>query len=303
MRKLLLLIFIPFILISCKKDEPDPPGTGEGPYLRFKFKFDNTQQRLGIFGQPSTVPSGNAAQHPEFNGMSAHFIELVQTNLTPYQGGQQAYMGAETTAGGDNAIDFENAIVKNEGEVWHQVSLSEIEPGTYRNLRVSVAYQNYDVKYNINNVPIVGDVPNQKGTVACFVGFNTYIKTLQPKTMEEVINDDKKQGFWAFETDLDSPLDQYNQITTGQAPNTTVVNPFSVPIPVGSCVVGGNLSEPVEITGNETEDITITLSFSTNNSFEWVDQNGNGEWDMDATSLAVEPVVDMGLRGLIGIVE
>lgn len=303
MKKFLFILIIPFVLISCVKDDPDPDPTGEGPYLKFKFKFDNTQDRLGIFGQPSTIPSGNAAQHPDFNGMSAHFIELVQTNLTPYQGGEQVYMGEETTAGGDNAIDFQNAIVKDEGEVWHQISLADLDPGTYNHLRVSVAYQNYDVKYNILNVPLVGDVMNQSGTVASFVGFNTYITDLKPKNINEAVNDDKLQGYWAFETDLDSPLDQYNQVTTGQAPNTTVVNPFNVPIPVGSCVVGGNLSEPLVITGDETDDVTITLSFSANNSFEWIDQNGNGDWDMDATSLTVEPVVDMGLRGLIGIVE
>lgn len=303
MKKLLFLLLLSIVFLSCEKDEPNPPGTGEGPYLKFKFKFDNTQQRLGIFGQPTTIPAGNAAQHPDFNGMSAHFIELIKTNLTPYQGGEQVYMGEETTAGGANAIDFQQAIVMDEGEVWHQVSLKDLEPGTYNHLRVSVAYQNYDVKYNIRNLPIVGDVLNQSGTVASFVGFNTYITDLKPKNLEQAVNDDKLQGYWAFETDLDSPLDQHNQITTGQAPGTTVVNPFNVPIPVGSCVVGGNLSEPVEITGNETEDITITLSFSANNSFEWIDTDGNGEWDMDATNLTVEPVVDMGLRGLIGIVE
>ncbi len=300
MKKLLFLLIVSIAFCSCKKDEPP---TTDGPFLKFKFKFDNTQERLGIFGQPTGIPTGNAAQHPNFNGMSAHFIELVQTNLTPYQGGTQAYMGEETMTGGDNAIDFSNAIIKDEGEVWHQIPLSSLEPGTYNHLRVSVAYQNYDVKYNILNVPVIGDVLNQNGTVASFVGFNTYITTLKPKNLEETVNDDKKQGYWAFETDLDSPLSQYNSITTGQAPNTTVVNPFNVQIPVGSCVVGGNLSEPVEITGNETEDVTITLSFSANNSFEWIDQNGNGEWDMDATDLTVEPVVDMGLRGLIGIVE
>jgi len=298
MKKLLFLLIISIaFLSSCKKDKED------GPYLQFKFKFDNTQERLGIFGQPSTIPAGNAAQHPEFNGMSAHFIELVQTNLTPYKQGEQVYMGEETTAGGDNAIDHQNAIVKGDGEMWHQVALKDITPGTYRNLRVSVAYQNYDVKFNIENVPVVGDVYNQSGTVASFVGYNTYITNMKPKNIEEPVNDDKLQGFWGFETELDSPLTQYNQVTTGQAPGTTVVNPFSVPIPVGSCVVGGNLSEPIEITGNETEDIVITLSFSTNNSFEWTDTNGNGEWDMDATNFTVEPVVDMGLRGLIGIVE
>lgn len=45
------------------------------------------------------------------------------------------------------------------------------------------------------------------------------------------------------------------------------------------------------------KDITLTLSFSVNNSFEWVDKNANGEWDLDIQQGGAEEVVDMGLRG------
>ena len=41
----------------------------------------------------------------------------------------------------------------------------------------------------------------------------------------------------------------------------------------------------------------MTLSLSINKSFEWVDTNGNGKWDV--TTSGVESVVDMGLRGLV----
>jgi hypothetical protein len=54
------------------------------------------------------------------------------------------------------------------------------------------------------------------------------------------------------------------------------------------------------VTGAETEDITVTLSFSINQSFEWVDNNGNGQLDIYADGVtAPEKIVDMGLRGLI----
>lgn len=54
------------------------------------------------------------------------------------------------------------------------------------------------------------------------------------------------------------------------------------------------------MTGNETGDITVTLSFSINKSFEWVDDNGNGQLDMYADGVTpAEKIVDMGLRGLI----
>ena len=52
------------------------------------------------------------------------------------------------------------------------------------------------------------------------------------------------------------------------------------------------------ITGNETEDIEIVVSLSTNQSFEWID-NGDGYFEPAAGDV----VVDMGIRGLIPIVQ
>jgi hypothetical protein len=63
--------------------------------------------------------------------------------------------------------------------------------------------------------------------------------------------------------------------------------------------VTGAFAQPLVITGNETEDIVITLSLSSNQSFEWQDGNGNGIFEPGLP----EAVVDMGLRGLIPIVE
>jgi hypothetical protein len=41
------------------------------------------------------------------------------------------------------------------------------------------------------------------------------------------------------------------------------------------------------------------MSLSTNNSFEWVDSDGNGRWDVNTSTMTIDTVVDMGLRGLI----
>ena len=139
--------------------------------------------------------------------------------------------------------------------------------------------------------------------MASFVGFNTYISNLTPAQKTLAVNDDKKQGFWAFETSFTSPYYIYNSIISGEAPAaaTTVVNPIfqSSPIPAGSCVVTGKFVEPLVITGKETSDIKVVLSFSINNSFEWEDSNANGQLDFDASDPSKnEPIVDMGLRGL-----
>lgn len=298
-------LFFALCALAFTACEPTVTSPTSNSKLVFKLKFDPTQARLNAFAQPSTVPSGNAAQDPQFNGMSAHKIELVPSNLTPVNGGTIVYHGAETTVGGNNALDFDQAIVTTEGEVFFEIPLADVTPGTYPHIRVSVSYQNYDIVYNINNVPTfpsgTTNLINEKGTIAAFVGFNNYITNVTPKNISKSINANKLQGYWAFETDLNSPYSAANAIYSGNAPVTTVVNPLSgtTPTPPGSCLVTGSFDgNPLEITGDETEDVVVTLSFSTNNSFEWVDNNGNGALDIDFSAGTVEAVVDMGLRGL-----
>ena len=177
-------------------------------------------------------------------------------------------------------------------------------------MRVSVAYQNYDVQYNLLNVPFFGNSLNETGTIASFLGYNTYISSIQPNVLTEEVNAPKLQGFWAFETALNGNFSVYNDVYSGDAPQgaTTVVNPFpNSGVPPGTCVVAGSFSSPLTITGNESDDVEVTLSFSINNSFEWIDSNGNWSWDIDldngGPNGGIEPVVDMGVRGLVGLVD
>src|SRR4051812_30851867 len=67
----------PTVAVTCTPDTVFTPGTGTGPRLIFKFKFDSTQLRLNNLGQPAGVSAGNAAQSPKFNLMSQHYIELA----------------------------------------------------------------------------------------------------------------------------------------------------------------------------------------------------------------------------------
>ena len=283
------------------------------PVVQFKFQFDPNQERLDNIGQTATMPANHAALVPEFNGMSVHFIEFVVSEWTPYKGGQFIYQGEEVPANNQNpfdfttAIDFDKALIGEEGEVFLEIPIDDLTPGTYEHLRASVTYQNYSVFFNLWNVGIFPVIEDVQGTIASFVGYNTTINDLQVNQQTIAVNDTKLQGFWAFETAFEGALADYNQVSSGQAPEgaTTVVNPFpQSPIPPGSCVVSGSFEEPLVITGDETEDITVVLSFSINNSFEWIDYNGNEEWDLDAENPDnSEPVVDMGLRGLIGKIE
>lgn len=256
--------------------------------LNFQFKFDPNQARLNNFGQTSTMASGHAGQSPKFNKISAHYIELTPSATTPLGQGVIVFKNEETTQGGDKAIDFSKSTITQENEVFLKFSIKEIPPGTYNYLRVSLAYQNYDIDVLANGLNITG-------TIASFVGYNSFITSHTVKNQAIAVNANKKQGYWAFE----SPFG----ISQGQAPEgaTTVPNPLAStsPIPAGSCVVTGQFASPLLITGKETNDVNIVLSLSINKSFEWIEVTQDGKFE----PLAGENVVDMGLRGLIPIVQ
>lgn len=295
-RQFLFIIILCVLFFSCKKEK------GQEPYLVFKFKFDSTQVRLNNLGQPSIIPAGNAAQSGKMNIMSAHYIELTPNATTLLGQGTVVYRAPETSVGGSMAIDFEKAAKAGNGEEFYRIPLNNISPGTYEWIRISLAYQNGDVKARvdttINNISINQDLD---ATLASFIGFNNYIKTFKIKNLDQPVNGNRKQGFWGFETSLNVNGIIYPVKDSGQAPpgSTTVVNPLfnSSPIPQGSCVVTAAFAEgkKLTITGNETKDIIIECSFSTNKSIEWKDLIPNGKWE----PLKGERLVDMGVRGLI----
>jgi len=137
---------------------------------------------------------------------------------------------------------------------------------------------------------------NIEGTIASFVDDKTYITSYTINDSVVTVNSNKDQGYWGFES-------AYG-VQTGQAPPgfTTVPNPISStsPTTTASCIVTGEFSPAqLTITGNETSDIIITFSVSTNNSFEWKDNDANGFYNPTEG----DTVVDMGVRGLVPIIE
>lgn len=285
MKKAIILLiffatFIPFF--SCSSDH----SSNEEPMLIIKFKFDPTQTRLNNLGQPFAVPTGNAAQSPVFNTISAHYIELAPNATTQLGQGAIVYHAQETTLGGANALDFNQSKVVSEGETFLKIPLSQVAAGSYQWMRVSLSYQNYQINIRHQNF-------DYQGTLASFVGFNTYISTFNIGNNIFPINGNKLQGYWAF------ALNNQPYSSSGQAPAgaTTVPNPLAStsPIPQGSCVVTGNFANNLVVNGNETKDVTITLSLSTNQSFEWREITADGKYEPSIG----ETVVDMGLRGLI----
>lgn len=299
MYKIILIVSVvtTFIFTSCDKD------IKHFSTVDFKSQFDETQVRLDNAGNPATLPTENAAQSPRINVLSIHYLELSQDEFTPYKKGAQLYKSVETIDGGAVAIDFDSAIIVSENELSFTININRIANNTYNYVRASVSYLNYDIDLILRNIPSVGDVETT-GTVASFLGYNTYIRTLEIMQLSTEINANKSQGFWALETHLTAPYESYNSTYSGQSSGTTTcVNPieFTSPLPLGSGVITGKFIEPLVIDDEtKTQNLTITLSFSINNSFEWADANANGLWDVDAVNPALtEQVVDMGLRGMI----
>jgi len=135
----------------------DPPTEAK---LIFKFKFDSTQVRLNNLGEPADVAPGHAAQSPKMTAMSAHYIELAPNATTPLGMGDILYRAAETTAGGDSAIDFEKAVLVQHDSVFLTVPIKAIKPGDYEWLRVSISYQAADVSFLVDTT--VGPITVKK---------------------------------------------------------------------------------------------------------------------------------------------
>lgn len=279
---LFLILVTAFSFFSCE-DEDD---SDNGPYLIVKFQFDPNQARLNNLGQPATIPSGHAAQSPDFSKISAHYFELAPTAYTQLTEGTVLYHADETTQGGSVAIDFSKAVIVSEGEVFLKIPLSQVAQGNYEYVRVSLAYQEYNISVRNNGA-------DYQGKLASFVGYNNYITTHTLGNNSFPVNGNRLQGYWAF------ALNDLPYASSGQAPAgaTTVPNPIAStsPIPSGSCVVTGKFAQNLVVNGSETRDIVITLSLSTNNSFEWQEVTADGKFEPSIG----ENVVDIGLRGLI----
>ena len=279
---LFLILVTAFSFFSCE-DEDD---SDNGPYLIVKFQFDPNQARLNNLGQPATIPSGHAAQSPDFSKISAHYFELAPTAYTQLTEGTVLYHADETTQGGSVAIDFSKAVIVSEGEVFLKIPLSQVAQGNYEYVRVSLAYQEYNISVRNNGA-------DYQGKFASFVGYNNYITTHTLGNNSFPVNGNRLQGYWAF------ALNDLPYASSGRSPAgaTTVPNPIAStsPIPSGSCVVTGKFAQNLVINGGETRDVVITLSLSTNNSFEWQEVTADGKFEPSIG----ENVVDMGLRGLI----
>ena len=201
----LTLILVCLLYWTCSKTDADTSATTTNDAkLRLQFRFDAEQERLDNQGNPANMPLGHAAQTPDFNALSAFFIELVPTSLTQVRAGAIVYeaatQSAQSSSSFEEAVVFDKAIISDENVFFLEIPLQDIPVGDYQYLRASVTYQNFDIRFNLNNLPspLPSNLNHQKGTLASFIGFNTFIKDILVKNQTLNINADRQQGFWAF---------------------------------------------------------------------------------------------------------
>ena len=299
--KVIIFLLTALIFSSCKKDDGTSQPT---PMLNITFIMDTDADRLDNLGNPVSIPTGNAGQNPDFEILGLHFIGLYPDKFTPYENGTTLFISPTTEEGGIAAIDFENELLLTETENIFSIPLSEINSGTYEYFRSSIGFQKYKITYNLKGASSsnpnwpngLSDDIDIEGTLASFLGYNTYIKTYTLKSESLEINSNKLQGYFGLESNGEIAGFEFSDLTEGDAPQTTVPNPINStsPVPNGSCLVTGKFPLALQIPEIPTEDINIQVIISINNSFEWEDNNGNNKYE----PLLGEQVVDMGTRGI-----
>ena len=285
-----LSLVVPLSACSLAGDEGGADGTEgpSGPQLRIVLDVDPNQLRLDNFGEPAPEPpDGHAAADPDFLLVGSHSVELVPNELTTLGGGETVFDSPHVNGG----VDFDQLPIATPGDELWSGDLADLAPGTYEYLRVSVSYQRYRIQGHAEFGGMEISTPVE---IASFVEGTTYIDSYEIGDEVVSVGGTKEQGYFGA-------WSQYTGVIEGQAPvgATTVPNPLDAtsPIPVGSCVVTAVFDPPLVINGDESDDLTLHITLSTNMSFEWVD-DGDGKWQPFD-----EAVVDMGLRGMTVTVD
>ena len=290
-----LFAFAALVLFaSCDKS----PMVHDPYQLIINFKFDGEAERQNNIGNAVDVAEGHAAQTPDFRELGIHYLGIFPDKFTTYSGGEALLATPTTEQGGISAIDFDREFFIDETNNQIKINLSEVTPGIYEYLRSSLAFQRYNITFNLKGADLpdgIDDDIDVDGKIASFLGYNTYIDSYDIDGQVVIVNSNKAQGYFGLESSAMINGYAFNQLSEGNSPQTTVPNPINdtSPVPAGSCVVTGKFPTALVIPAEANKDIIVDVIISTNNSFEWVDGNGNGKYE----PILGEQVIDMGTRG------
>jgi hypothetical protein len=251
------------LLFSCTENETIQEPDGTDANLIFKIKFDSSQERLDSFGQVATVQDGYAAQSPNISLTSIHYIELVPNENTPFGEGEIIYEGEVTDAGGETAIDFDNAILVGNNEIFTTIPIETINTNNYPYIRIIASYQKGTFDFLQPDGTIV------EGEYNLFLGNKTFYSELQHEDCMDInsFNVNRDHGYFVFGV----PSSPSDPGICGVLPiqgDITEVNPIngSASVPENHGIITGIFENGLTISGIEADDIVITLSLSTKNS-------------------------------------
>ncbi len=300
--KILRLIFWGIIIITgflflgaCEKEKvikekalPIPP------HLIFVINTDSSIFRLDSIGQIALLPAGHRAQSPRMNKFFVHYIELAR-DFDSLGQGKVIFKADETTAGGNPSIDFSKAVLTANNQMAFSLPLTKIPLGTYKWLRLGVAYQNFDIK-------IKQGASHGVATYGSFLSSSVFVNTCKLKTLSLSPTAGAGNigcGYYMIEQRVGGNISG----AEGKLTDTliTQVNPMPYsPVPKGkgiiTCAFGSALGQlmPLTIDWNSSKNLVIRIKLSTNQSFEWK-ESGNDNWfEPDAG----DTLKDIGFRGM-----
>ncbi len=227
------------------------------------------------------MPNGHGAHSPTYNGIFIGLIELLADSTIPFGEGVSLMIQSLTINFSDTGYACCNSLIAD-GYVFNVGIDTSAIPNTFKYIRISFIYENFSIWYKFNG-------NSYNASVAAF---------LAPKTLayNYHINDSsyssfsvKLNGQWELEVDTPG----YGTVLRGIA-STTQPNVLSSssPIPIGGCIVTCPILPTLFLDQPDTK--IITISISSNKSFEWVDHSDPNYFE----PFDGDTIVDVGIRGV-----
>ncbi len=273
------------LLISCRTENEDDsrpePVFPPSAELTITIKFDPLQDRLDSFGVPNPIPIGHEALSPNINGMKIGFIELLSDSIIPYNDGLKLLQSNIVYNASDTGYKCCSDLIPN-NFIYETSISSTLIPDTFKYIRIYFVYENLDISYKFNNNIYAGSVAAFLAPKALTFNYQISDSAFNSYSL-------KTNGQWYFEVDTPG----FGTILSGDA-LTTQPNILynSNPVPSGGCIVTCPITPFLFL--DKPDSISITISISTNKSFEWIEHSDPAFFE----PFDGDTIVDVGIRGI-----
>lgn len=256
--------------------------------LLFRLHLDSN------LASPYILQPGHAAQSPTVLALALEQIELLSEASTLAGKGVMLYTAPQTSCAGAQyylPTNYCKLHLIGDSEIVFSLALNAVPPGTYKWLRLSVAYSEMKI---VSRSTSSGNGPS---TFAGFYGESVYLTKI--KTQNSVLfpktTVPKQRRYYMFYQEV---FGQALQLE-GYAPRQSIFNENPMPtynnnIYVEFTDLSGNTAKPLLVTGNETTNLEVQLIFGTDKLFEWQEKTADGIFQPEIG----ETVYDFGFRNL-----